>query len=228
MSYFQFLRSRKIIFMFLLMSVASMSIAQIKPVKPTSTNDPEAEKYLKLLKSKLETNKGYKLEFTTNITDADNKSQTSSGVYIGASHMYSVEMDGVKTINNGKTQWAIQSVDKEIHISNVSNLKSSKAEMPIDIIKKYNKLFRYRVKEPLNNQIITLELIPLNKNSAYFKIDLTIQTAKLQILSAKLYDKGGNRVQFKFSKTTENLKLSPSQFEVNTNLYKGYEVLDMR
>lgn len=207
--------------------IAINTQAQPKPVKPITPNDPEAEKYLKLIKDKY-TNLGtYKLTYKMQITDANNKSTSMSGTYISSGEKYIIEVDKKKTVSDGKTIWAIDSKEKEIQINKASTSKKNKVETPMDIIKQYNKLFKYRVKEPISNGTIVLELIPLDKNSPYFKIDLHIQTNKLILTASKLYDKGGNRVNFSISKTDE-LKADASLFTIKTENYKDFEVMDMR
>lgn len=203
-------------------------IAQPKPVKPQSLNDPLAEKYLKILRSKLETSKGYKFYFTLTSTNADNKSTTEKGIYTGAGTMYKVELSDNITSFDGKMQWVIDKDAKEIHINKVTPSKNSKAETPIDIIKQYDKLFKYRVKEQESGGIIVLELVPINKNAPYFKVDVAVNTKNSQITYSKLYDKGGNRILFQFTKNEELKTVSTSIFQINTAQYPNYEVLDMR
>lgn len=215
--------------LFLLFIVFSSNfLAQPKAVKSSPNNDPEAEKYLKAIKLKLQTLKGYKLNFVTEITDADNKKQTYKGSYMGSGDKFELELPDVKTINDGKTQWTINKSEKEINISQYAKPKQSKTETPVDIIKNYSTLFKYRVKEPAANSRIILELIPLNKNTSFFKVDLTLNTKKNHIISAKLYDRGGHRILFNFTDMVELTSLPSGAFSLNTIVYKDYEVLDMR
>lgn len=201
--------------------------AQPKPVKPSMTNDAEAEKYLKALKSKFNKLKSYKLNYSMTSTDANNKSNTIAGNYIGSKDKYIIETKGLSIYNNGIHQWNINHENQEIQINTISS-KNSKAETPVDIIKNYSSLFKYRVKEPINNGVIVLELIPLNKNNNFFKIDVALETKKLQIVYSKLYDRGGNRIIYKINSTEEDIQIAESAFIPSKTKYKGYEELDMR
>lgn len=219
----------KALTMFLLVTAFySNFYSQPKAVKPAPKNDPEAEKYLKAIKSKLQTLKAYKLNFVTEVTDADNKKQTYKGSYMGSGDKFELELPEVKTINDGKTQWTINKSEKEINISKYTKPKQSKTETPVDIIKNYSTLFKYRVKEPAVNSQIVLELIPLNKNTSFFKVDLTLNIKKNHIISAKLYDRGGHRILFKFTDMVELTSLPTGAFSLNPASYKDYEILDMR
>jgi outer membrane lipoprotein-sorting protein len=202
--------------------------SQPRSGQPSANNDPEAEKYLKLINTKLQTLKGYKLNFTTEIIDADQKKQTYQGSYAGSGDRFILDLPDTKTINDGKTQWTINKGEMEINISKYSKPKQSKAEIPIDIIKNYSRLFKYRVKEPLHSQQIVLELVPLNKNSNFFKVDLTLDVKKHHILGAKLYDKGGHRISFKFADMHEFKTIAADAFILLEKDYPGYEILDTR
>jgi len=202
--------------------------AQPKAAKPATNNDPEAEKYLKSIRLKLQSIVGYKINFETVITDADQKKQSFKGSYFGSKEKFEMDMPDHKTINDGKTQWVVNKKEKEINISKYIKPKKSKTETPIEIIMNYSTLFKYRVKEPLRNQVVILELIPINKNTSFFKVDLTLNIAKNQIVHAKLYDKGGHRIEFIFTNMMELTKLPTSSFIINLSDYKGYEILDMR
>jgi outer membrane lipoprotein-sorting protein len=202
--------------------------SQPRSGQPSANNDPEAEKYLKLVNTKLQTLKGYKLNFITEIIDADQKKQTYQGSYAGSGDRFILDLPDTKTINDGKTQWTINKGEMEINISKYSKPKQSKAEIPIDIIKNYSRLFKYRVKEPLHSQQIVLELVPLNKNSNFFKVDLTLDVKKHHILGAKLYDKGGHRISFKFADMHEFKTIAADAFILLEKDYPGYEILDTR
>jgi outer membrane lipoprotein-sorting protein len=201
--------------------------SQPKPVKPAIANEPLAEKYLKDLKEKFNKLSSYKLNYKMITTNADAKSSSMEGSYTGSRDKFIIETKGLSIINNGAVQWNFNHEDKEIQINKISTTKS-KIESPMSIIKNYSSLFKYRVKEKPSNGVIILELIPLNKNSNFFKIDLTLDIIKLQIISSKFYDRGGTRILYTITKTEENLGLSKSAFNPNSADYKGYEELDMR
>lgn len=207
---------------------ASLTLSAQPKTNSVEKNDPEAEKYLKLLKTKLERLAAYKMNFNTEIIDIDQKKESLKGSYLGSGDKFELDMPDAKTINDGKTQWTINKKDKEINIANYSKPKKSKSETPIDIVKNYATLFKYRVKEPLAQNKVMLELIPLNKNSSFFKVDIQIDVKKNQIISAKLYDRGGHRIIFSFSDMVEYNKIPSGSFSLNISNYKDFEILDLR
>lgn len=208
------------------LSIANAT-AQPRPVKPIITNDSEAERYLSRLKEKFNKLNTYRLKYKMTITKADNTSSAMEGTYSVSKAKYSIETKDMSIINNGVIQWNINHSDKEIQINKIST-KKSKIETPMSIIKNYSSLFKYRVKEVPSSGIIILELVPLNKNSNFFKIDLGIDTKKLQIVSSKFYDRGGTRIVYSIANTEENIELPESTFNPKVLDYKGYEELDMR
>jgi outer membrane lipoprotein-sorting protein len=217
----------KHLYLFVFLFTSIFLVAQPKPVKPSLENDPEAEKYLKMIKEKFDKMTVYKLSYKVVSTDVNSKTTSQTGSYIGAKEKYIIEIDKLKIVNNGKTQWNIDESSKEIQIQNISS-KSKKSETPMSVIKNYKLLFKYRVKESITNNVIVLELVPLNKNNAIFKIDLAIQVASQQLVFAKFYDRGGSRVQYNILSTINNPALAVNAFGIETKSYKGWEILDMR
>ncbi|MFY7862292.1 MAG: LolA family protein [Chitinophagales bacterium] len=217
----------KYLSLFVLAMVSIILSAQPKPVKPGLENDPKAEKYLKIMKEKFDKMKAYKLSYKVASTDANGKTSSQSGFYIGSKEKYIIEIDKLKIVNNGKIQWNIDESSKEIQIQSIAS-KSKKSETPMSVIKNYKLLFKYRVKESITNNVIVLELVPLNKNNAIFKIDLAIQVASQQLVFAKFYDRGGSRIQYNILSTTNNPPLAANTFDIETKSYKGWEILDMR
>lgn len=200
---------------------------QINGQKSIVDQEPEAEKYLKSLKAKFDKLAAYTLQYEMSHTDVNNKTTVEAGKYIGSKEKYMLETPEIKIINNGTTQWNIQKKDKEIQINTI-NPKKSKMETPMSVIKNYKTLFKYRVKDPISNKVIVLELIPLNKNNSIFKIDLGINVPNNQIVHSKFYDKSGSRINYQISHVEENNLLSKDFFDLKKEEYKGYEVLDLR
>jgi outer membrane lipoprotein-sorting protein len=84
------------------------------------------------------------------------------------------------------------------------------------------------VKEVLKPNVKILELIPLEKNSNIFKIDLTINTKNNVVIGSKIYERSGVRVSYAISSREENRAVASSLFSFLEKDYKGYEYLDMR
>jgi outer membrane lipoprotein-sorting protein len=128
--------------------------------------------------------------------------------------------------SDGKSIANINHETKEVQINPL--VKKNKIETPFDFIKNYKKLFKYRVKEVLKANVKVLELIPLEKNSNIFKIDLTINTKDNVVMGSKIYERSGVRVSYAIASREENKAVASSLFSFLEKDYKGYEYLDMR
>lgn len=203
------------------------SIAQ-KSSKKAPVNDPEAEKHLAALKSKMEGLSNYAISFNVSVLNPEGKEiEKFSGKHIAEGNKFNIKMDQLDIISNGSTLWNVNNEAKSIQI-NTLDAKSKNDDNPLDIIFKYKKLYKYRVKEVLENNKIIVELIPLNKNNKIFKVDVTMNVKTLQIISSKLYEKSGVRILYNVTKTDVNQKLPESTFVLKTTSYKGYETTDLR
>lgn len=194
----------------------------------SSPNDPQAEKLLSALKNKYEGLKAYAIAFEGTILNPEGKEvEKYKGKHVASGKKFNIKMNFLDIISNGSTTWNINHQSKSIQINSLTP-NSKNNEYPLDIIFNYKKLYKYRIKETLSNNLIIVELIPLNKNNKLFKIDLTFNSKTQQISSSKLYEKSGARLLYIVSKTEFNPIVTENTFEIKPENYKNYEVLDLR
>jgi outer membrane lipoprotein carrier protein len=76
----------------------------------------------------------------------------------------------------------------------------------------------------------TLRLLkwPPNKKLSYFKIDVSIDEATLQIVESKIYEKSGVRYVYKITKQTPNTTTTADSFTFDAKKYPGVKVVDLR
>ena len=72
-----------------------------------------------------------------------------------------------------------------------------------------------------------VDLVPI-KGKNYFKVRLTIDKVKQQIISTEIYNKNGSTYMYKVSKFLSNLKIADSEFTFKASDFPGVEVNDMR
>jgi len=216
-----------LIFFFLFGNVFAQKKAGKKNVVTVVQNDPEAEKWLKNINVRYGSLSSYRFSYSATILIPDaKKNETFNGQYTVQGNRFSITINKMDVKSDGITNYNINHETKEIQINPVSG--KDRIETPFDFIKKYKTLFKYRVKETLSNSQVVVELIPLQKNSNIFKIDLTINSATSTLISAKAYEKSGVRVNYTIVSKEEGKSYPEATFTVNTANYKGYEILDMR
>ena len=171
------------------------------------------------------TSYSFKYNATIDIPNSTKK-ENFSGQYVVKGNQFFININKLDIKSDGKSIANINHETKEVQVNPLA--KKNKVETPFDFIKNYKKLFKYRVKEVLKPNVKILELIPLEKNSNIFKIDLTINTKNNVVMGSKIYERSGVRVSYAISSREENRAVASSLFSFLEKDYKGYEYLDMR
>lgn len=208
---------------------STLAHAQPKPVKPQTktNNDPVASKWLAFFNKKYIALASYKINYTVTVKSAEDKElEKFSGIYVAGGKKFYLSTNKSIMISDGVTIWNINTKNKEVQINALGKKKS--IETPIDVLTKYDKNFKYRMKNEKDGDVDAIELIPTDKNSTIFKIDLTIDTKNQKIIASKIYDKNGMRIYYAIHSIETNLKEAPSFFLFDTKKYQGYEILDLR
>lgn len=196
-------------------------------LKVSKNIDVEAEKILEALHLRYSKLTSYSFKYNATI-DMPNttKKENFSGQYVVSGSKFYININKLEIKSDGKSIANINHETKEVQVNPL--VKRNKIETPFDFIKNYKKLFKYRVKEDVKQNVKMLELIPLEKNSNIFKIDLTVSTKDKTVLGSKIYERSGVRVSYAISSREENMPVAPSFFTFLEKDYKGYEFLDMR
>lgn len=222
----------KFFFSFFLMLVGVYAHAQPKAVKPAEKiNDAEAGKILKNLKAKFESTKAAKLAFTLELNEADSKqNSTEKGTLIlQGIDKFRLATTEQEVVCDGKTVWTHNLVDKEIQISSYS--KKSRSMLPIQMILDYEKNYHYRIKpdaEGISKNQKMIELVPIDKKNALFKIDILVDVTKGTLVYSKMYEKSGARFLYTITLYDESYKPTASDFVFNPKNYPKEDVIDLR
>ena len=102
---------------------------------------------------------------------------------------------------------------------------------PSKIFMLYKAGYLYNIKEKkvVNGHNLTvLEMAPPNKKLTYFKIDITIDDATLQLVESKIYEKNGVRYIYKLTKQTPNVNITSDGFVFDAKKFPGVKLVDLR
>ena len=203
--------------------------SKVKTLKPVDSKniDVEAQQILEALHIRYGKLTSYSFKYNATIDIPNStKKENFSGQYVVKGNQFYININKLDIKSDGKSIANINQETKEVQINPL--VKKNKIETPFDFIKNYKKLFKYRVKEVLKANVKVLELIPLEKNSNIFKIDLTINTKDNVVMGSKIYERSGVRVSYAIASREENKAVAASLFSFLEKDYKGYEYLDMR
>jgi len=132
-------------------------------------------------------------------------------------------------ISDGKSQWTYVKKNKEVELTDVDN--SNESLNPAQIFTIYEKGYKYVYNgdAKVDGKLCqVIDLTPEDEKKPFFKIRLSIDKVKKQILSAMIFDKNGSRYNYVIRTFTPNVKVSESTFTFDKKNYPGAELVDLR
>lgn len=206
-------------------------------IAQNTINDPEATELLKKVSQKYKSYNTIAATFKLIIQkpklkpeDDDRKfTDTVLGNVLLAQEKFNLSIADQKIICDGKNIWTYIPADKEVQVNYFE--ESDDVFSPSKIFTLYNDGYSYRVKEKKNvagKSLTVIEMSPVNKKVTYFKIDVTIDEATLQIIETRIYEKNGVRYVYKLTKQTPNAASSAESFVFDPKKFPGVKVVDLR
>lgn len=192
--------------------------------------DAKANETLNKLSAKMKSFVNYKIEFVYTLENkAEKIKQSKNGTAIIKGDKYSLNVSGQRIICDGKTVWTYIPDADEVQINNV-NLKDDDALNPSKLFSTYEKNYKAKLIKEVNQAGVLTQIIDLTpiKGKAFFKVRLTIDKTKMQIISTEIYNKNGSTYMYKVSKFLSNLKISDAEFTFKASDFPGVEINDMR
>lgn len=141
---------------------------------------------------------------------------------------FQLDLDIQQIWCNGKSIWTLLKKEKEVQLNDYN--ESDDLFSPTRIFTFYTQGFIYRTKETYtagNKSYTVIELSPQNKKVSFFKIDLTVEDATLQIAAVKLYEKSGMRYLYQVTRQNST-SLSSSDFQFDAKKFPAVKLVDLR
>ncbi len=200
-------------------------------------NDTEAATLLQKVSEKYKTYKNISAEFKLVIqrpkikpTDDDKKYvDTLKGKILLQGVKFNISIKNQQIICDGKNIWTYSPADKEVQINYFEETDDIFSPSKIFTLYKEGYLYQIKEKKLVNGKkVSTIEMSPSNKKVSYFKIDVSIDDATLQIIESKIYEKNGARYIYKLIKQSSNNTINEDSFLFDTSKYQGVKMVDLR
>jgi outer membrane lipoprotein carrier protein len=213
------------IFIIAVLSVLSFNSTYAQAAKGMGSNDPKAKVILDAVSAKLKTYKTVSSNFSIKIENAAGKAiGTKAGSFFFKGKKYRLKATGQEIFSDGVNSWTYDKAAKEVTINKVD--ANSTAITPQKLFTNfYDKDFLYKL-NGTKGTLSEVELTPLDKTKAIFKILLSIQDNS--IVSAKFLEKSGNKYTLSISNVKPNTPISDDTFTFDASKYPGVEVVDLR
>lgn len=194
-------------------------------------SDPEAKVILDNVSAKFKTYKTVSANFTLSVADASGKIE---GVKKGSVYMkgskYRVSVSGQEIYSDGDNIWTYDKSANEVQITKIDPTLNTITPQKM-FTNFYDKDFLYKLNGEIgkgSKTIQEIELTPVDKTKAFFKVLVDIDKSSKNIISTKVFEKNGNRYTYTIVSMKTNANIPDSLFVFNEKEYPKVEVVDLR
>ena len=198
------------------------------------TSDPAAKAILEKLRTKYEVYKTVAADFTLTIEIPEEDKEVQQGTIIQAGDKYRLDLDHQAIYSDGNDLWLFMKNSNEVQINSVDDFEEDEGELmsPKDLLRIYEKedFIYHLINEDYENGVAIqqIEFKPINKDSEYSKMRVTIDRKKTQLLRIKAFSKDGARYTMEVTKFTPNGAYKDADFVFDTKEYPDVFVEDLR
>ena len=191
--------------------------------------DEKSNEILQQLSINTKTYKNIDVDFNynfENITESINEKQKGNIKIKG--NEFRLELDQQIIISNDTTHWIYLKESNELQIMEYDSLDEMIS--PNKIFTIYEKGYKNNYVELKNENGLSLHIIdlfPIESNS-FQKIQLQINSEKIQLHNIILFDKNGGAFTYLITKFTSDADLDNNLFKFNTEEYPEIEIIDLR
>jgi len=192
--------------------------------------DAEAQEILDKVSIKYEAYKTIKsgFEMLVDLPETDDD-EMQKGIFYLQGDSYKIEMDETTIITDAKTQWTHLKEVEEVQISDYEPEENGITPSEIFTIYKKDYSYYYNGKDEVEgNSYHTIDLTPNDKEQAFFKIRLWINSENDHIEQAKVFDKNGNKYIYKIIDFEPNVELAADFFSFDEKKHEEIEIIDLR
>jgi outer membrane lipoprotein carrier protein len=194
-------------------------------------SDPDAKTILDNVSAKFKTYKTVTANFTLTVLNGAGKAQgTKTGVVNMKGSKYRVNISGQEIYSDGSNIWTYDKSANEVQLTKFD--ASTNAITPQKMFTNfYDKDFLYKLNSETKQggkTIQQVELTPVDKTKAFFKVLVDIDKNSKNIISTTVYEKNGNRYIYKVNSLKTNTDLPESLFVFDAKKYPNVEVVDLR
>ena len=194
-------------------------------------SDPDAKKILDNVSAKFQTYKTIEAHFNLKIENSSGKVLgTKTGVVNMKDSKYRISVSGQEIYSDGTNIWTYDKSANEVQITKFD--ASANTITPQKMFTNfYDKDFLYKLNGETkqgNKTLQEIELTPVDKTKAFFKVLVDVDKKTQSIISTKVFQKTGDRYTYTVTSMKTNTNLSDGLFVFNAKDYPKVEVIDLR
>ena len=219
-------------FLVLLFIMTSSALNAQNNYNQASDSDAKAIEILKAIEKDFTDTKSHLIGFDFVIESPGNPNDTYRGTLLQAGDNFELDMGIRKIITNNETVWMYLKDDNEVQINDADFGGEGEYMSPSTIFSLYkSNEFIFAIsnygKED-GKSIVQIEGKPIDEESEYSKLRLTVEENGQVVKRLKIFLKNGGRMTTQILSHKKNVKLSKSNFKFSPSDYPGVMVEDLR
>jgi len=197
-----------------------------------SDSDPKAKKILDALKKEYDGYKSMEVNFELVLELKAQAAETQKGKLIQQGKKYFVSVSDQEVYCDGKSVWLYQKSNKEVQINSFEEGPGSEVMSPAEMLRLYESgQYAYAITGNATEngtKVTQIEFKPLDKNSEYTKIRLSVAENTHKATSIKVFSKDGSRYTLNVKSIVPNKTYAPEVFVFNVKQHPGVHIEDLR
>lgn len=196
-------------------------------------SDPKAIEMLKEIGNQYDNAKVHLIDFALDIELPGQATETQKGELIQDGEKFILDMGERKIISDSETVWMYLKELNEVQINDADfDEVGGEFNSPSDIFNLYDsKEFVFAISSRFQEEgkdITQIEAKPLDTESDYSKMRLTLRDKGLEVQRLKIFYKDGSRFTMHIKEHNENYKLGADGFSFDASKYPDVHVEDLR
>jgi outer membrane lipoprotein carrier protein len=208
---------KKILAFLMMMALVTVTFAQNNQYTKSNQSDPAAKKLLDKVKAKYESYKTMQADFTLTIEIPEEAAEVQKGKFMQSGEKYRLEAEAQTMVSDGETLWLHMKNSEEVQINDVEEDEG-------DILSPSSFLSFYESEEfvyflvnefPEDGVVVQqIEFKPLDEDSEYHKVRLTLNKKTNDVMRIKAFSKDGSRFTFELGKLIANPAIPEATFKM--------------
>lgn len=194
--------------------------------------DPAAKAILKDMKEKYDSYQTMEVNFDLILEIPESPSETQSGQIIQAGEKYRVKLDDQAIYCDGTGIWVHLIGNNEVQINDLDTSEDSEMMSPKDLLRIYeSEDFDYAITGDAKEGGIPVQYIefkPMDRDSEYSKIKMTVESKENQLKSLRIFGKDGSQYTIKLKSMETNHYVDASTFTFDESQFPGVRIEDLR
>lgn len=196
------------------------------------SSDPAAMEILASIKEDFDKYNSHLIQFEFTIEFPGEPSQVEEGILLQSNEKFKLDIGNRQIISDNETVWLYLKEDNEVQINDADFGDDGEYMSPDKIFKLYKSdefifaIFQNGYEDGM--AVTQIECKPVDPDSEYAKMRLTVQDKNNKVKRFKIFSKDGSRFTMVLKEHKKNVQLDDREFSFNPVDYPGVIVEDLR